>query len=82
MIKELIFGSVPKSPTQMGSLSVENASEKFSRFIGHLFRCNRVLNLFGPRRWIFTDLLNPSHDTVPLTAGHPCTAPQLAPGAV
>jgi hypothetical protein len=31
MIKKWFFGSVPKSPTQMGSLSVKNASEKFSR---------------------------------------------------
>jgi hypothetical protein len=31
MVKKWIFGSVPKSPTQMGSLSVKNASEKFSR---------------------------------------------------
>jgi hypothetical protein len=31
MITKWIFGSVPKSPTQMGSLSVKKASEKFSR---------------------------------------------------
>ncbi len=28
--KNLFFGSVPKSPTQMDSLSAKNASEKFS----------------------------------------------------
>ncbi len=29
--KMYFFGSVPKSPTQMGSLSAKNASKKFSR---------------------------------------------------
>ncbi len=31
VIKKRIFFAIPKSPTQMGSLSVKNASEKFSR---------------------------------------------------
>ena len=31
MNKKRIFFAVPTSPTQMGSLSVKNASEKFSR---------------------------------------------------
>jgi hypothetical protein len=30
LIKNGFFGSVPKSPTQMGSLSAKNPSEKFS----------------------------------------------------
>ena len=30
-MKKRIFFAIPKSPTQMGSLSVKNASEKFSR---------------------------------------------------
>ncbi len=29
--KKFFLGSVPKSPTQMGSLSAKNASKKFSR---------------------------------------------------
>jgi hypothetical protein len=28
--KKIFFGFVPKSPTQMGSLSAKNASKKFS----------------------------------------------------
>ncbi len=38
MLKIFFFGFVPKSPTQMGSLSAKNASKKFSRlgtFKGH-----------------------------------------------
>ncbi len=31
MLKKNFFGFVPKSPTQMGSLSAKNASKKFSR---------------------------------------------------
>jgi len=31
MIKNAFFGPVPKSHTQMGSLSAKNANEKFSR---------------------------------------------------
>ncbi len=31
MLKKFFFGFVPKSPTQMGSLSAKNASKKFSR---------------------------------------------------
>jgi hypothetical protein len=31
MIKNGFFGSVPKSPSQMGSLRVKNVSKKFSR---------------------------------------------------
>ena len=31
MLKNFFFGFVPKSPTQMGSLSAKNASKKFSR---------------------------------------------------
>jgi hypothetical protein len=31
LIKNSIFSPVPKSHTQMGSLSAKNASEKFSR---------------------------------------------------
>jgi hypothetical protein len=30
MLKKLFFCLVPKSPTQMGSLSAKNASKKFS----------------------------------------------------
>jgi hypothetical protein len=31
--KKSIFASVPKSPTQVGSLGVKNASKKFSRLV-------------------------------------------------
>ncbi len=39
VIKKQIFFAIPKSPTQMGSLSVKNANEKFSRL--GTFNCVR-----------------------------------------
>jgi hypothetical protein len=43
--KNGFFGSVPKSPTQMGSLSIKNTGEKFSR-LGTLKRDMAMRQIF------------------------------------